>query len=34
MVKVPLHDSESIVKMYGKISTVTFVKSKVVVNKK
>jgi hypothetical protein len=32
--KVPLHDSESIIKMYGKIPTLTVVKSKVVVSKK
>jgi len=32
--KVPLHDSESIIKMYGKIPTITVVKSKVVVSKK
>lgn len=32
--KVTLHDSEPIIKIYGKISTVIVVKSKVVINKK
>jgi len=33
MVKIPLHDIELIVKVYGKISVITFIKSEGVIRK-